>query len=44
VSIDSLRSAGGNDMIGTKADVATVEGEHVLTAYSLIVVRGESPS
>lgn len=41
-SIDSLRSVGGNDMIGTKSEVRTVDGEPVVTAYSLIVVRGES--
>ena len=44
VSIDSLRSMGGNDMIGIKADVRTVDGEDVVSAYSLIVVRGEEES
>jgi acyl dehydratase len=40
VSIDSIRAAAGNDLITTRADVATVEGEHVGTAYGLMVVRG----
>ncbi len=41
VTIDSLRSVGGNDLISTKAAVSTVEGELVLTAQALIVVRGK---
>jgi acyl dehydratase len=40
VSVDSLRTVGGNDMIATRAEVNTVEGELVLTATALIVVRG----
>jgi acyl dehydratase len=40
VSIDSIRSAAGNDLITTRADVATEAGEHVGTAYGLMVVRG----
>jgi acyl dehydratase len=41
VAIESLRSAGGNDLISNRADVRTTDGETVLTAYSMIVVRGE---
>jgi acyl dehydratase len=40
VSIDSIRFAGGNDMVTTRADVATADGEHVVTALGLMVVRG----
>ena len=40
VSIDDIRTAAGNDMVNIRADVATVEGEHVLSAYGLLVVRG----
>ncbi len=40
VSIEAIRSVAGNDMITTRADVATVAGEHVLSAYGLLVVRG----
>jgi acyl dehydratase len=40
VSIDAIRTAAGNDMITTRGDVATVDGEHVVSAIGLIVVRG----
>ena len=40
VSIEAIRTAAGNDMVTTRADVVTVDGEHVLTAYGLLVVRG----
>lgn len=38
--IASIRSAAGNDMIGTTVDVATADGEAVVTVHSTIVVRG----
>jgi acyl dehydratase len=41
VTLDTLRTAGGNELIGTKAAVNTLDGELVLTADSLIVVRGK---
>jgi acyl dehydratase len=44
VTVDSLRTVGGNDMIGTRAEVNTVDGELVLTAFALIVVRGKDES
>ncbi len=44
VVVESMRSVAGNDMIGTQAQVRTVEGELVVTAHSLIVVRGEGDS
>ena len=40
VTIESIRSAGGHDMLTSRSDVATVEGEHVVSAYSTLVVRG----
>jgi acyl dehydratase len=40
VSIDDLRSAGGHDMVTTRSEVSTTEGEHVVTAFSTLVVRG----
>jgi acyl dehydratase len=40
VSIDTVRSAGGHDMITTRAEVSTTGGEHVVTALSTLVVRG----
>lgn len=40
VSIDGIRSAAGNDMLTTRADIATTDGEHVVTSYSILVARG----
>jgi acyl dehydratase len=40
VSIDAIRTAAGNDLITTRADVVTDDGENVGTAYGLMVVRG----
>jgi acyl dehydratase len=40
VSVDNIRSAGGNDLLTTRGEVATVDGEPVLTAYSILVARG----
>jgi acyl dehydratase len=40
VTVDSIRSAAGNDILTTRGDVSTVEGEHVCTAYSTLVARG----
>ena len=40
VTLESVRSAGGHDMVTSRSDVATVEGEHVATAWSTLVVRG----
>ncbi len=41
LSVDSLRNAAGMDMIGTRTDITTVDGEHVATAYATLVHRGE---
>ncbi|HEV7826643.1 MAG TPA: MaoC family dehydratase N-terminal domain-containing protein [Mycobacteriales bacterium] len=40
LTVDSIRSAAGNDILGTRAELSTEEGEHVVTAYSTIVARG----
>lgn len=40
VTVESIRSAAGNDLITTRGDIATVDGEHVTTAYSTLVARG----
>jgi acyl dehydratase len=42
VTVESIRSAAGNDIITTKGDVSTVDGELVLTAMNTLVVRGVS--
>jgi len=44
VTIDAIRSAAGNDMLTTRADIATVAGEHVVTSYSILVARGTDES
>jgi hypothetical protein len=38
--VENIRSAAGNDMITTRGDVTTVDGEPVFTAYSTLVARG----
>ena len=38
-TIESIRTMAGNDMITTRADVATTAGEQVLSATSLVVSR-----
>lgn len=40
VSVESIRSAAGNDMITVKALVHATDGELVSTVYSLLVSRG----
>jgi acyl dehydratase len=40
VSVENIRAAAGNDMITTRAEVSTIEGELVLTAFSTLVARG----
>jgi acyl dehydratase len=39
VSVESIRSMAGNDMITVRADLATVDGEPVVTARSMLVSR-----
>jgi MaoC dehydratase-like protein len=40
LTIDSLRSGAGMDMIGTRTEISTVDGEHVATAFATLVHRG----
>ena len=40
VTVESVRTAAGNDIVTTRGDVTTVEGEKVLSAWSTIVARG----
>ncbi|WP_375484288.1 MaoC family dehydratase N-terminal domain-containing protein [uncultured Jatrophihabitans sp.] len=42
LTVDTIRSAGGNEIIGNSTEVRTTDGELVATAYATIVVRGES--
>ncbi|HEV7658039.1 MAG TPA: MaoC family dehydratase N-terminal domain-containing protein [Mycobacteriales bacterium] len=40
VTVENIRAAAGNDMITTRGDVLTEDGEPVFTAYSTLVARG----
>jgi acyl dehydratase len=40
VSVENIRAAAGNDLVTTRGEVATVDGEPVFTAYSTLVARG----
>ncbi len=40
VHVDDIRVAAGNDLITTRAEARTPEGELVVTAYAVTVVRG----
>jgi acyl dehydratase len=39
VSVENIKSLAGNDVITTRDEISTVEGEHVCTAYSTLVSR-----
>lgn len=38
-SIESIRTAAGNDMLMTRGDITTETGEPVVTSFSLIIAR-----
>jgi len=40
VSIESIRAAAGNDILTTRSEVRTADGELVVTAFSTLVARG----
>jgi acyl dehydratase len=40
VTVEAIRAAAGNDIVSTRGDVSTVDGEPVLSAFSTLVVRG----
>jgi acyl dehydratase len=40
VTVENIRAGGGNDIITTRGDVSTTDGEHVLSAYGTLVARG----
>ncbi|MGH3728115.1 MAG: FAS1-like dehydratase domain-containing protein [Micromonosporaceae bacterium] len=39
VTVENIRAMAGNELLTTRTDVATVDGEAVLTAWSMLVVR-----
>jgi acyl dehydratase len=40
VTVENIRAAAGNDILTTRGDVSTEDGEPVLTAYGTLVARG----
>ena len=40
LTVDSVKSVGGNAMVITRTELSTVEGEPVCTATSTVVIRG----
>jgi acyl dehydratase len=40
VHVDGIRAVAGNDVLSTRSEVSTDEGEPVLTARAIIVARG----
>ncbi|MDT4894457.1 MAG: hypothetical protein QOE97_3492 [Pseudonocardiales bacterium] len=40
VAVESVRAAAGNDIVGLRAEVRTVDGAEILRAFSTIVARG----
>ena len=42
LTVDNIQAAAGNDLISTRVDVTTGDGEPVVTAYSTLVSRGTS--
>ena len=40
LTIDSVKSVGGNSMVTTRSELSTVDGEPVCTATSTVVIRG----
>lgn len=40
LTVDSVKSAGGNTMVTTRSELSTVDGEPVCTATSTVVIRG----
>jgi N-terminal half of MaoC dehydratase len=40
LTVDSVRAAAGMDMIGTRTEVTSSSGEHVATAFALLLHRG----
>jgi len=43
-TISDIRTAGRNEMVTTATEVRGVDGEHIVTAYSTLVVRGGAES
>ena len=44
LTIDAVRQAGGADILKTRSEIVTVEGEHVCTAHATLVHQAEQPA
>lgn len=44
VTIDGIRNAAGNDILTTRTDIRTTDGELVVTSWSTLVARASDPS
>jgi acyl dehydratase len=44
VTVESIKTLAGNDMIVLRGDVDTVQGERTVTSYTLLVARAEDAS
>ena len=41
LTVESVRSIGGADVIGTRSELQDAAGQHVVTAHAVLVHRGE---
>jgi len=41
LTVESVRTLGGADVIGTRSEVQDAAGQHVVTAHAVLVHRGE---
>ena len=41
LTVDNIRQVAGNDLLNTRAEISTTDGEPVVTVYTTTVVRGE---
>jgi acyl dehydratase len=44
LTVESVRTAAGTDLIATRSEVATVDGEHVCAAYATLAHRVPEPA
>jgi acyl dehydratase len=44
IHVDEIKYAGGNQLVSTRGEVCTTQGELVVTVRSTMVVRGPEPS
>jgi len=40
LTVDSVKLVGGHAMVTTRSELSTIEGEHLCTATSTVVIRG----